>query len=310
MFPQIAKINIHKITDPRKEIKSVSAPPEPALSPFANSKTVITRLCELSRRGRVGAENSTRFKFLLGHATPSHRFNARVLSLLRHHPDFAPALAGYVSKYRTIPRNLARDIANYMLTEELYHSVNADVLQACLHRMPDPFRAQIGAFAAHRILSPPRGSLPTQPSYRAALVAWALRSGGLNMQAFETLVRGERDWWGQKSMLQEFGDQSFGRSDYERILNAGVREFSSPAAQVAAYRMISRAIRPQRPHGEIDESAKRIFRAANLLRASGRPSSRIGQILSYVLNRQPTSYDWKLYCTRLSGQWVVVTRCA
>jgi hypothetical protein len=68
LFPQTSKINIRKIIDPNEEIKSVSRPPEPALNPIPNQKKVVKRLLQLSRNGKIGAPNITRFKYLLAHA--------------------------------------------------------------------------------------------------------------------------------------------------------------------------------------------------------------------------------------------------
>ena len=78
LFPQTAKINIRKISDPRDEVKSVSRPPEPALKPSVSQMTLASRLLELTRKGTVAPANVTRFKYLLAHAQPSHRLNARL----------------------------------------------------------------------------------------------------------------------------------------------------------------------------------------------------------------------------------------
>ncbi len=108
LFPQTAKINIRKITDPRDEVKSVSRPPEPSIKPFVNQKKLVSRLLELARKGRVSPENVTRFKYLLAHATPSHRLNLRLMKVLNNHPEHTPAICRYIANYDKVPVALAK----------------------------------------------------------------------------------------------------------------------------------------------------------------------------------------------------------
>lgn len=65
LFPQTAKINIRKVSDPEDEIKSVSRPPESSLVPAIDQNKLTARILELCRRGRVAPSDTTRFKYLL-----------------------------------------------------------------------------------------------------------------------------------------------------------------------------------------------------------------------------------------------------
>src|SRR3546814_15995666 len=62
LFPQTAKINIRKISDPRGAVKSVSRPPEPAIKPTVNQKNLASRPLAMTRNGRVPPENLSRLK--------------------------------------------------------------------------------------------------------------------------------------------------------------------------------------------------------------------------------------------------------
>jgi len=132
LFPQTAKINIRKITDPRDEVKSISRPPEPSIKPAVNQLKLVSRLLELTRSGRVSAENITRFKYLLAHATPTHKLNARLMKVLHRHPELALGICRYISAYGKIPVALSNQIECYVSTNELYHAVNAQLLRSCL----------------------------------------------------------------------------------------------------------------------------------------------------------------------------------
>lgn len=68
LFPQSSKINIRKIDDPNAEIKIVSRPHDDDLWATFQEKSLRAKLFELSRRGRVKAQDSSRFRYLLAHA--------------------------------------------------------------------------------------------------------------------------------------------------------------------------------------------------------------------------------------------------
>jgi hypothetical protein len=62
--------------------------------------------------------------------------------------------------------------------------------------------AELGNFAARRLLKPPRSSIQLQPSYKEALIAWALHVGSLTYAQYEKLILEEKDWWVKKSALR------------------------------------------------------------------------------------------------------------
>jgi Reverse transcriptase (RNA-dependent DNA polymerase) len=47
LFPQTSKINIHKITEPDDEVKSVSRPPEPSVKPRPDQSQLVARILQL-----------------------------------------------------------------------------------------------------------------------------------------------------------------------------------------------------------------------------------------------------------------------
>jgi hypothetical protein len=171
LFPQTAKINIRRITDPHEEVKSVSRPPEQSLTPKVDKKRLIARILHLSRMGKVEISNVTRFKFLLGHADPTHRLNSRLVKVLHQQPELAPAICRYISGYKRVPVKLAKEIDEYLRGPELYHSVHGLLLRSCLGKLPPAESALLGLFCADRLVRPKRGFIQLQPSYKEALIA-------------------------------------------------------------------------------------------------------------------------------------------
>lgn len=293
LFPQTSKINIRKVSDPEDEIKSVSRPPEPSLVPFVNQKKLTARILELCRRGRVPAPSSTRFKYLLANVAPSHRLNARLIKVLQSHPEYAPQIASYISRYTKIPAGLSAEIKTYLDDQELYHSVLATVLDACLGRLPPPYDHEIGKAAADRLLRPKPGALPLQPTYKASLIACALSSGNLTYAEYEGLVAAETDWWIKKRSVNVLGPDIYGVPSYEAFLNLRMREDGSEVARICAARLVEGSHKLARPYGTVETTAKHILRAAKIIRVVGAPDSRIPEIIAYVLDRKRTVFDWK-----------------
>lgn len=255
LFPQTAKINIRRIVDPNEEIKSVSRPPEPALRPMVDQKKLIDRILELSRNGRIDAASATRFKFLLAKALPSHRLNARLMKVMRSNPHLASSVCGYIVGYKKIPKKLATEILDFLQGPELYHAVNGAVLRACLGRLGVTEAAFLGQFCADRLIRPKKGSIPAQPSYKEALIAWALSANAISFAEFDVLVEAEPDWWVKKCALRELADARYGLASYADVINRLMRDSEPEVARIAAARLEIRVFQENPGNHDQDASA-------------------------------------------------------
>jgi hypothetical protein len=292
LFPQTAKINIRRMSNADDEIKSVSQPPEPSVRPFVNQKRLASRLLALTRRSHVDPLISARFKYLLAQAQPNYRLSERLLSVLRRYPEYSGTISAYFSGYNVIPARLAEKIVQYIREPELYHSVVGDILRSCLGRMPPAESAEMGRFAAERLLRPRRGLLPLQPTYKEALIAWTIRASQITYGELETLRDNETDWWVKKCILRELTPTPFGDPSYRHFLNRSMRIAEAEIARCAAARLVEESIPLEKPYGDVFEPAKLILRASKIIKSVGKPPSMINSILAYVLRRPETTYDW------------------
>ncbi|WP_156898258.1 RNA-directed DNA polymerase [Methylocapsa acidiphila] len=292
LFPQTSKINIRRITNPNDEIKSVSRPPEPSIRPVVNQKKLASRLLEITRRSRVDPLLSTRFKYLIAQARPNYRLSERLLKVIKRHPEYSGAISSYFSRYKVIPTRLAAEITTYLKEPELYHSVTGDILRACLGRMSSTDSAVLGHFAAQRLLRPARSQLPLQPTYKEALIAWAIQTKAITFREMETLRDSETDWWVRKCILRELTADQFGTPSYRDFLNKSMRIQESEITRCAAARLAEEAILLDKPHHDIFESAKMILKTFKLIRSVGKPPSMINSVIAYVLKRPETDYNW------------------
>lgn len=239
LFPQTSKINIRIMTNPNDEIKSVSRPLEPSVFPTIDQTKLKKRILAITRRSSIPMRLSTRFKYLLAFVEPTYTLSIRLLDVLYHHPEYSGEIGRYFSRYKTISPRIAHNIVLFISNFELYQSVNADLLRACLGRLPAPEASAMGRFAARRLLRPPRGSIRVQASYKEALVAWALTTREINYTEFETLLSNETDWWVRKCMLRELSKEYFGLTSYRALLNKSLRIQESETARAAAAKLIA-----------------------------------------------------------------------
>ena len=295
LFPQTAKINIRRISKPDEEVKSVSRPPENSLKPKINQKKLVARILELSRNGKVDPSNSTRFKYLLAHVDPTHRLNSRLMKVLKKHPELAPAVCRYISSYKKIPTKLASEIIAYVRGPELYHSVISVLLRACLGRLPQTETASLGRFCANRLVRPSSGSIPVQPSYKEALIAWSLSARTISFAEYDSIITKEPDWWVKKCAMRELSDSLFGAPTYADFINRCMRTPEAEVARIAASRLLQDRVRLTNPYGNVETTAKQMLKASKVIRAVGQPVSRINEILGYIIGRKETAYDWKKF---------------
>jgi len=292
LFPQTSKINIRKIINPDDELKSVSRPPESSIMPILNQKRLISRLLEITRRSTVDPKLSSRFRYLLSQAEPEYKLSQRIIGVLKKHPEYSSSISVYLSKYKLIPRRLAERIILYAGEPELYHSAIGDILRACVGRMSAADSSVLGQFAADRLLRPRSSLLRPQPTYKEALIAWAIRTRAITFAELERLRDEENDWWVKKCILRELAVDQFGAPSYRDFLNKSIRIPEVEMSRCAAVRLAEEGFSLDKPYGDVSETAKIILRTFKIIKSAGKQKSMINSVISYVLKRPETSFDW------------------
>ncbi|KPF91181.1 hypothetical protein IP81_13510 [Novosphingobium sp. AAP83] len=217
------------------------------------------------------------------------------MKVLHRHPEHAPGICRYIASYPKIPDVLAKEIESFVSINELYHAVNAQLLRSCLDRCPAVVTASLGKICADRLLRPKPGVIQLQPSYKEALIGWALSANAINFAEFDGIVSNEPDWWVKKCAFRELTPGLFGAATYADFLNRQMRDAESEVARIAAGRLIDGNLKLARPYGDVETTAKHSLKAARIIRSVGQPGGRINEILAYILKRQQTAYDWKAF---------------
>jgi hypothetical protein len=296
LFPQSAKVGIREITNPYDEIKTVSRPPEPSFSPVPNQKLMRKRLLELTKGSKVKHEDSTRFKFLLARVKTNHQLNKRLIGVLKRHPVLYTEIAFYFSQYKRLPTLSADQLLRLLKEEEIYHALNASILNATLDNMPEPYKGQSIVYCYNRLFMQ-KDKPPPQPTLKAALLSWLLKHNRITYADLEKSIMNENDWWVTKEVLKFLLPEQYGPATYGLFLNNTICSTNAEIARIAALKICDDNVPFNKPLKEVNEAARLLLYAAGRTRHIGKPESLVGAVLSNVLAKDYKGYNW----TKLFG---------
>jgi hypothetical protein len=230
LFPQSGKIGIHRITDIDKELKSVSNPPEVAITRlFTDQTKLLARIKELTPRYQI--PNATRFKYLLAHATPSAHLTARLWRILDHHPEIYRSVCNYLKRYPKLPRVACEKLVEVIKASTLYASVRAEFISAADGRLNLAQDRKLAKML--KMLWTPR-SIPAD--LQIAVGRFLMRTGDLSATQVAYACKSASSWWTRAALIEAAIPASLGATTISQIVNTGVKDRGSDAALAAAWK--------------------------------------------------------------------------
>lgn len=142
LFPQSGKIDIHKIADIEKELKTVSSPMTPKIFKAAiNQKQLRKDIAHLAPgTGGYKVVDSTKFKFLLANAAANAGIADRLWKVYERAPQYYVQLAAHLAKFDVLSDRHARKLVREVETQTLYPAVRAAFVRAAINRIPKSAR--------------------------------------------------------------------------------------------------------------------------------------------------------------------------
>jgi hypothetical protein len=210
-------------------------------------------------------------------------------------PHLSDALTRHFGRYKILPVSLATKLIEQVIEEGVYHSVNADLLNLLYGRVKGADRNKLADFSYERLFARKyrtRAVPAPQPTYRAALIKWALLSSRITYIDVEGLLQHERDWWVRQELIVCLDESRFGRPSFEALLNIALRGADPDPARVAASVIFDISATVAAPHSQCHWAARLLLRNVGLLAYAGRPPSQISGILEYVAKLK-IAYDWQ-----------------
>ena len=211
------------------------------------------------------------------------RLMASCIRLLRTDPTCLKQSFVHFERYKKLPPTLADLIVDEVITEGVYHSVNADLLNLLDGRVDGARLIQVankntnGCSLANIVFQrSQRLSLPTGPR---SSDGHSFDFSRTTFADVEGVVKGERDWWVRQEILTFLDENKFGRPSFEALLNLGMRATDPDPARVAASLVFSHSLSALTPYKDCHWAARLLLRNVGLIPYAGRPPSLIPGIL-------------------------------
>ncbi len=262
LFPQSGKIDIHKVADIEKELKSVSSPMTPkSFKAKANQRQLRKTIAQLAP-GTTGytVNDPTKFKFLLANATANAGIADRLWKVYERAPQYYVQLAAHLSKFDQLLDRHARKLVHEVEVQTLYPAVRAGFVRAAIGRVPTSAKR----LARSRFKK--LWNLGDQADTVVALWMFLHENKHLtNGQSRYALRKANPPWL--RAMLHltiPWGE--FPPSIKANALNVAIRERSDDIAIAGAWQIIISGQSVDRPIKALNPLAKILLKEAGVIR--------------------------------------------
>lgn len=289
LFPQSAKINIHKIQNIDDELKQISEPYFAEDREEDGEPTDQVRLRREIKRltVRLSISDETKFKYLLGQADPTWKLNGRLLRISTARPDLVPNIMRYFRKYERLPGTVTRNLLARLRKEPLYEATTAEMIATLDQRTPSS-----EALAFRRILKRRWRVGAPGIALKTALGRPLFREGYLSETRVRYALGAIREWWPRAELLSVLGNTSFGTRFLENALNVGIRDEVDDVALSAATRLASIGLKVERPLKSLNFAAGIALRHLGVISRLPRGLDGVERSLKSILGR-PTGVNWR-----------------
>jgi hypothetical protein len=262
LFPQGAKINIHKIVDIESEVKSISVygaseNDEDADVPDGQDQ-IRAKLIQLSARHKV--ENNARFKFLLSRADPSWKLNLHLLKVSASRPDLVPNIMRHLRKYDRLPVKVAVNLLDRLAKEPLYDNTTAEIVVTLDQRTPPSLRRR-----ASRIMERLWHRRPVGPELQVAIGRFIFRHRMIPENRIRYFLRTKLNWWVRSELYVTLSHRTYGTVFLENVLNEGIRNEIGEAAMAAAVQLAYVELKVMPPLKNLNLAAARTLRQLGMI---------------------------------------------
>lgn len=294
LFPQSGKIRIHRITNIDEELKSVSNPPEAAITRhFTDQKKLFTRIKELTKGYKI--TNATRFKYLLAHANPSAALTSRLWRILEHHPELYRNVCSYLKRYSKLPRVPGERLVEAIEANGLYASVRAEFISAADGRLEAKQERKLGKILK-KLWTPRSMSADLQ----VAVGRFLMRTGDLSATQIAYACRAAPSWWTRASLIEAAVSASLGATTIQQIVNNGVKDKRGDPALAAGWKGFESNHVPPGGRKSWKKSAELLMRELGLIQRSTAAHCGINSAFAKLDSSIPSSNWKKLFGSRYS----------
>jgi hypothetical protein len=288
LFPQSAKIAIHRVTDIEEELKSVSRPQEEIVGDEeVDQEKVCARIKELTPRYKV--ENPTRFRYVLAHAQPNATLLARLWRIYERAPEYYTSLARFIEKYEKLPTKAGAKLLQEIKSQDLYPAIAAEFLRVGRCRLRDS-----EAVRADALLKPMWQAKSRNVDLLAYLGCWLIERGRLTHRQTEYACVRVKSWWARTQMVSSLNNEFIGEASLAQLANKAIRDKSSDVSLAAAMLVVREGIAVATPRRDLNPAASAVLKEFGIIRRGGSSICGIKQSLG-LMSGANASVNWKVF---------------
>jgi hypothetical protein len=262
LFPQSGKIEIHRIENIDRELKSISTPPESAIGRgFVDQAKLYRRIVALTPGYRIA--DATRFKYLLAHASPEAKLTIRLWKILTKQPETYRSICNYLRRYPRLPRIPAQKLIDVIKASTLYQSVRAEFVGAADSRLPQLEEAKLARYL--RTIWTPRSM---HSDLQVAVGRFLIRTGNLNGNQIAYACRAAPSWWTRASLIDAADPTALGSSVLQSIVATGVLDHGKDASLAASWKAFESSQVPSGARRHWNKAAELLLREVGMIQRS------------------------------------------
>ena len=287
LFPQSGKISIHRVTNIEDELKSASNPPEASIARhFTDQKRLSVRIAKLTPGFRI--IDTTRFKYLLAHAHPSHQLTRRLWRILEYRPELYRSVCNYLRRYKKLPRVPAVKVVEVIKKNDLYQSVRAEFISAADGRLPEKQDEELALFLKQKCWKP--SSL--HPDILAVTGRYLIRTGHLTPRQVVPACKTASSWWTRAKLIEELNNSEIGTIQINKIIKAAVKDRSIDVALSASWKAYQYSTVPSGRRTQWNQAGLLLLRELGAIKRATAPLCGITHVLTKLDKRIPR-LNWK-----------------
>lgn len=290
LFPQAAKIAVHKILDINDEVKRISKPLfDDDFGEKEQKEYARKSIAALLRKEPVDLTNIKRYFHFVEH---SSKMNKVAINVVNKYPNMIHSFAYYIQRY---PRKIPSSITNYIYAccHDKTKQFSAGILlESIVGKLSKSECDRFGLLAKNLIKEDKQNSFIVDCRFKSQLIVFWFLYGRLTSNSFFRMINKENNWWIKKqlvSQLHEYNAESIEAKLTLKYINDSIGDISL----MSAINIISNPTQYTLPAiKDIAPLAQNSLKAAQIICRSRYTYSQINKYVSEIVC-QAVNFPWK-----------------
>ncbi len=291
LFPQTAKIEIHKVDNIEDELKSVSRPDDTEFDwdkIAADQGRAHGLLAELSPRYRVA--DVTRFKFLLAKTVPRAATNERLWRVFAKYPDLYGNILSYFRRYSRLPKRDSVRLVSELRAEETHGVKIADLIRTAEGRVRTEQLLEIDAIVKKHW----RHRKKVSADLAASLGRWSVQRQLLTSDQVARAATDLPEWYARAEMVTALNSHTLPQPRLNELL---FNRLNDPVSDVAIAAAVHLGLQGTVVDGTtpMHVTAGPVLSAFGVLSGDAKRACGISHAFERLLGVKPPAVDWPFF---------------